>query len=158
MASFQINFGSWGFWRLGLHLTSCMETFYVCFKWKIKVPVYFSCLGECYKAVVLWSSRNGLWTTKHHLNSYFFIFVWTVPLNMPAWSTWLFHPLSGRVRTTKRSKTAWKSWVNVTNRVHHPENQRVTNSTGDINALKRLKTTCTLHFRWSSNSTRRIFF
>ena len=29
--------------------------------------IYFSCLAECCDAVLLWSSRNVLWTTKHQL-------------------------------------------------------------------------------------------
>ena len=31
------------------------------------VPIYLSCPGECCNTVLLWSSRNILWTTKLHL-------------------------------------------------------------------------------------------
>ena len=32
-----------------------------------KIPNYLSCLGECTYIVMLWSSRNVLWTMKHHI-------------------------------------------------------------------------------------------
>ena len=48
------------------------------------VPIYFSCLTECSKVVLQWSSRNVLWHIKYHLtfhqhgrwvdNDYIFIF------------------------------------------------------------------------------------
>ena len=92
---FLINFESQHFWRLG-H-TSCLEPFYVlfflffssCFHYILK-QVSISWLEKCCKVVLLWISRNVLWTTKHFsfpvglgMTMAVFIFGWTYPLIGP---------------------------------------------------------------------------
>lgn len=54
------------------------------------IPIYISCLGEGYNAVLPWSSRNDLWTMKLSItweragNDWIFHFWWTAPLKKTA--------------------------------------------------------------------------
>lgn len=57
ITSFQLNFGSMGFQRLGLDQRSFMEPFWVLFLLFFTIlkqfPTYFACSGECYNTVLL---------------------------------------------------------------------------------------------------------
>ena len=57
-----------------LKFMKTVEVFFSCFFFFFyilkRVPNFFSLLGECCDTVLLWSSRNVLWTTKLHLTSH----------------------------------------------------------------------------------------
>ena len=44
--------------------------FFGCFSVLNQVSSYFSCLAECCNSVLLWSSRNVLWTAKHNKTTF----------------------------------------------------------------------------------------
>ena len=53
----------WGLWAFDF-----MEPFYVLvLGYFFIVPIFYSCLGECCNTVLLWGSRNVLWTVNLHL-------------------------------------------------------------------------------------------
>ena len=76
--------------RVACHLTisGIWYIFFLFIKDLKQVPRHFICSGECCYAILLWSSRNVLWTTKLHLTLHQHegewldskFLEWTVPL------------------------------------------------------------------------------